>query len=197
MYFSMLAKVRRPSITPSSSTIRLFSSRMISAASRAISTAPSTEMPISAARKAGASLIPSPTMATLPFSFNFRIKASFPSGKTPSPIKPTTCPSRFSNVTMRSLCIGVRRANSVVRCARFASSSSDSVSISLPMTTSPASSPTSWHTFAATNSLSPVRIFTVIPLAFNAFSAGAVVSFGGSRKAIYPSRIRSDSSARW
>ncbi len=172
MYFSMLAKVRRPSITPSSSTIRLFSSRMISAASRAISTAPSTEMPISAARKAGASLIP-------------------------SPIKPTTCPSRFSKVTMRSLCIGVRRANSVVRCARFASSSSDSVSISLPMTTSPASSPTSWHTFAATNSLSPVRIFTVIPLAFNAFSAGAVVSLGGSRKAIYPSRIRSDSSARW
>jgi hypothetical protein len=83
---------------------------------------------------------------------------------------------------MRSLCIGVRRANSVVRWA-----SSPVVircSISLPTTTSPASSPTSWHTFAATSSLSPVRIFTVIPLAFSAFSAGAVVSFGGSRKAM-------------
>jgi hypothetical protein len=37
---------------------------------------------------------------------------------------------------------------------------------------------------AATSSLSPVRILTVIPLAFSAFSAGAVVSFGGSRKAM-------------
>ena len=65
MYLSMLAKVRRPSITPSSSTIRLFSSRMISAASRAISTAPSTEMPMSAARSAGASLMPSPIKPTV------------------------------------------------------------------------------------------------------------------------------------
>ena len=64
MYFSMLEKVRRPSITPSSSTIRLFSSRMISAASRAISTAPSTEIPMSAARSAGASLMPSPIKPT-------------------------------------------------------------------------------------------------------------------------------------
>ncbi len=159
-------------MTPASSTIRLFSSRIISAASRAMSTAPSTEIPISAARNAGASLIP-------------------------SPIKPTTCPSRLSKVTMRSLCIGVRRANNVVRAASAASASSLNPSISLPIMTSPASSPTSWQTFAATSSLSPVRIFTVIPLAFSAFSAGAVVSFGGSRKAIYPSRIRSDSSIRW
>ncbi len=85
---------------------------------------------------------------------------------------------------MRSLCIGVRRANSVVRFASRANASSESVSISLPVTTSPASSPTSRHTFAATSSLSPVRIFTVMPLFFSALSAGAVVSFGGSRKAM-------------
>ncbi|MOA49581.1 hypothetical protein D3C78_1724790 [compost metagenome] len=85
---------------------------------------------------------------------------------------------------MRSLCSGVRRANRVVLFASVASWSSERCSISLPVTTTPASSPTSWHTFAATSSLSPVRIFTVMPLAFSAFSAGAVVSFGGSRNAI-------------
>ena len=44
-YLRMLAKTLRPSRTPSSSTIRLFSSRMMSAASLAMSTALSTEMP--------------------------------------------------------------------------------------------------------------------------------------------------------
>jgi hypothetical protein len=53
MYFSMLLNVRRPWMTPSSSTIRFFSSRMMSAASLAMSTALSTLMPMSAARSAG------------------------------------------------------------------------------------------------------------------------------------------------
>ena len=90
MYLSMLAKVRRPSSTPSSSTIRLFSSRMISAASLAISTAVSTEMPMSAVRSAGASLMP-------------------------SPMKPTTWPLPFKNRTMRSLCDGRQSGEHVVR----------------------------------------------------------------------------------
>ena len=41
-------------------------------------------MPISALVRAGASLIPSPTMATFPFLFNDRITLSFPSGSTPA-----------------------------------------------------------------------------------------------------------------
>ena len=51
MYLMMLPNTRRPSITPSSSTSRLFSSRMMSDDSLAISTALSTEMPTSAAFK--------------------------------------------------------------------------------------------------------------------------------------------------
>ena len=47
MYFVMLPKVFRPSNTPSSRTIRSFSSKMMSALSLAISTAESTEIPIS------------------------------------------------------------------------------------------------------------------------------------------------------
>ena len=60
MYFIVLAKVARPSSTPRSTTPRSRWSRIMSAASRATSTAPSTEMPISASCKAGASLMPSP-----------------------------------------------------------------------------------------------------------------------------------------
>ena len=41
-------------------------------------------MPISARVRAGASLIPSPTMVTLPERFNLRTTASLPSGKTPA-----------------------------------------------------------------------------------------------------------------
>lgn len=47
MYLTMLPKVRRPSTTPSLSTIRSFSSRMMSALSLAMSTAESTDMPMS------------------------------------------------------------------------------------------------------------------------------------------------------
>ena len=60
MYLSRLANTRRPSRTPASSTIRLFSSKIRSADSLAMSTAVSTEMPTSAAFSAGPSLIPSP-----------------------------------------------------------------------------------------------------------------------------------------
>ena len=56
----MLAKVRRPSSTPSASTPRSGSSMIMSAAARATSVASSTDTPTSAARMAGASLIPSP-----------------------------------------------------------------------------------------------------------------------------------------
>ena len=41
-------------------------------------------MPISALVRAGASLIPSPTMVTFPLRFKERITLSFPSGSTPA-----------------------------------------------------------------------------------------------------------------
>ena len=60
MYFIVLANVLRPSSTPRTSTPRSCLRRIMSAASRATSTAVSTEMPMSASCKAGASLMPSP-----------------------------------------------------------------------------------------------------------------------------------------
>src|SRR5574337_1613698 len=55
IYFIMLTKTRRPSCTPTSSTSRLFSSRIIVLASLVISAAVSTEIPTSAVLKEGAS----------------------------------------------------------------------------------------------------------------------------------------------
>jgi len=60
MYLSVFANVRRPSATPVRRTSKSRFKRMMSALSRATSTAWSTEMPTSAACSAGASLIPSP-----------------------------------------------------------------------------------------------------------------------------------------
>ena len=59
-----VAEHPRPSITPCSRISRLFSSRMMSDDSLAMSTALSTEMPTSAALSAGASLMPSPMKPT-------------------------------------------------------------------------------------------------------------------------------------
>ena len=62
-YFSVFANVVRPSRTPCTRTPRSFSSRTMSAASLATSTALSTEMPTSAACSAEASLMPSAHVA--------------------------------------------------------------------------------------------------------------------------------------
>ena len=87
----MLAKTLRPSITPSSSTMRSFSSKIRSADSLVISVAVSTEMPTSAARSAGASLIP-------------------------SPMNPTTCPLPRRTRMTRSLWAGERRGERASPC---------------------------------------------------------------------------------
>ncbi len=158
MYLSMLAKVRRPSRTPSSKTIRLFSSRMMSAASLAMSTAVSTEMPMSAVRNAGASLMP-------------------------SPMKPTTWPLAFKSRTMRSLWEGVSLAKTLCDSTASASTLSLMRSMSLPSSTPCCSSPTSRQILAVTSSLSPVSTLTATPCSASALMAGAVDSFGGSRKA--------------
>ncbi len=61
-YFMILAKVRRPSRTPFTSTSRSFLRRMLDAASLATSTAPSTETPTSATCSEGASQPNSPDL---------------------------------------------------------------------------------------------------------------------------------------
>ena len=104
MYLTMLPKTRRPSSTPCSSTIRLFSSRMMSEDSLAMSTALFTEMPTSAALRAGASLMP-------------------------SPMKPNTWPLLWSARMMRSLCAGASLAKTLVAPAAAASSVSFIASI--------------------------------------------------------------------
>ena len=63
-YLSTLPKALRPSIIPAWSTPRPGSSRMMSAASLATSTAPATEIPTSAVCSEGASLMPSPMKPT-------------------------------------------------------------------------------------------------------------------------------------
>ena len=65
MYFIILVNTLRPSMTPLSRTFKLFSNKMIELASLVISAAVSTEMPTSAVRKAGASLMPSPIKPTV------------------------------------------------------------------------------------------------------------------------------------
>lgn len=132
MYLMTLPKVRRPSITPCSSTSRLFSSRMMSAASFATSTAVSTEMPTSASRNAVASLIP-------------------------SPMKPTVWPRDLRARTTRAFCNGESLAKTVVHSARSASASSSSGSTSEPVATCSTASPTVRQILRATTALSPVR----------------------------------------
>ena len=56
------------------------------------------------------------------------------------------------------------------------------------------SNPTCLHTVRVTFSLSPVKILVAIPYSFKARIAYAVDSFGGSKKARYPSNTISHSS---
>ena len=170
MYLMMLPKVIRPSITPSSSTIRFFSSRMMSADSLAMSVAVSTEMPTSASCSAGASLMPSPR-------------------------KPTVWPSRCSERTTRAFCSGDILANTVTRVTSASSAASSSSSMSRPCTEWVTSSPTSRQILRVTASLSPVITLTSTPWWFSARIAVAAESFGGSRNARQPTAIRSLSSA--
>ena len=138
MYLRMLAKTLRPSMTPCSSTSRLFSSRIMSADSLAMSTAVSTLMPTSAARRAGASLMP-------------------------SPMKPTVCPRACSAWMIRCLSAGETRANSVVARRRRRALHRSSPRPARRAATRSVERPTSLQIFRATRSLSPVTTLTLMP----------------------------------
>src|SRR6202030_3949275 len=104
IYLVMLPKTFRPSITPSPSTAKLFSSKMMSAESLAMSTALSTDMPTSAAFRASPSLMPSPR-------------------------NPTTCPFRCRASMTAAFCAGETLANTAAVSARSASSFGDNFAI--------------------------------------------------------------------
>ena len=80
----MLRSVARLNRMAAGTSLKRLFIRTTSAASMAISVPAPMAMPISARVSAGASLIPSPTMATFPCSFRERITLSFPSGSTPA-----------------------------------------------------------------------------------------------------------------
>ena len=76
-----MARLRR---TAAGTSLKRLFIRTTSAASIAMSVPAPIAIPISARVRAGASLIPSPTMATLPCSLRERITLSLPSGRTPA-----------------------------------------------------------------------------------------------------------------
>ena len=158
MYLLILPNVFLPSSTPSSNTIRSFSSRMISALSLAISTAESTDMPISDWRRAPASLIPSPR-------------------------KPTVLPCSCNREIIYVFWNGVSLENKVVFFTASFNAVSSISSTSNPLREWLVSIPT-WRAMAFTTiSLSPDKILTTTPCAYNCSIASATEGFGESRKA--------------
>ena len=154
----MLPNVLRPSITPFSKTIRSFSSRMISALSLAMSTAESTEIPISDSRSAAASLIPSPKKPTVFF-----------------------CICRSWMIS--TFCIGVSLEKMLPFATAFILSSSLIFSNSGPVTAVEVSIPTWREMVFTTASLSPESTLTSTPCSCSCLMACAADSLGGSRKA--------------
>ena len=173
-YLIVLAKMRRPSTTPSARMPRSLSSRTTAAASLATSAADSTEIPTSAWWSAIASL-------------------------TPSPRKATSEPRLRWARMIRDFCSGVTRAKIVVFGSSATRASSSSFSSSCPVTTVPGSRPTSPQRCAATWPLSPVTILTVIPSRASRASDSLTSGLTGSVKQRKPSRERSRSSSllRW
>ena len=168
-YLRVLAKIRRPSMTPSASTPRSLSNRTMSAASLATSAAESTEIPTSAACSATASLTPSPRNAT-------------------------STPDRRAILMMRDFCSGLTRANTVVCSMAEASVSSSRVSSSWPPTTPSTARPMSLHTLVATVPLSPVMTLTAMPSWWSLAMAAPASALGRSTKLMKPTRCRSCSS---
>ena len=164
-YFRILAKVRRPSSTPSATTARSESSRIISAAARATPVAPSTDRPTSAALMPGASL-------------------------TPSPINPTTSPEARRALTIRTFWSGDRRAKTSVSRTRTFKASTLSAFRSFPVITAWPRRPTIPARRPTTSGSSPDRITTRTPAAASLAIAAGALALGGSAKVHSPSKTR-------
>ena len=94
----MLRIVRRESRTAADTSVSRDFISTTSAASMATSAPAPIAMPRSARVRAGASLMPSPTMATRPCFWSCRITASLPSGRTPATTRstPASAPMAFA-----------------------------------------------------------------------------------------------------
>ena len=132
-----------------------------------------------------ATAVPESPMA-MPISAFFRAGASL----TPSPVIATTWPSALRACTIRSLCSGATRANTATVLTRSVSAAADSASSSAPSITSP-SIPSSHATVAAVIRWSPVIIFTVIPACLHRAIASRASGCGGSEIPANPTRVRS------
>ena len=168
-YFETFCTAPRPAATASSTTERSCSSRIRSAAARATSAAPSTEIPTSAACNAGASLMP-------------------------SPMNPTTWPSRFNASSTRCFCCGLTRQNKFTLGNCPSSASSVRCSSRAPDQHAVTGTPISWKTWRVTLSLSPVSTLTETPASANARIVAPALAFGGSRKTAKPANTSSVSS---
>ena len=166
-YLRMLAKIARPSSMAATMLAKLSSVSVIAAASRATSV-PDRPIatPMSARRSAGASLTPSPVIAT-------------------------TWPRDCSASTIRSLCAGLTRAQTAMRSISRASAAASSWSSSMPVTTRPSPSrPSSRAIASAVAGWSPVIIITRMPARRQASSAGSASGRGGSIMPTRPSSTR-------
>ena len=169
MYFCKFPNVFLPSITPSVSTPKSFSRRIISAVSFVMSTAVSTDIPTSALCIDGASFIP-------------------------SPMYPTTLPASFKTRTILAFWIGESFANTLVFFKFLLSAASDSFSTLLPSIILSVLIFTFSQIAFVTYSLSPVSTITLIPSLFNLSISSFALSFGGSKNPIKPIKTIFDSS---
>ena len=163
----MLSKMMRPSSTAAVTVSKRSSCRTIAAASFATSV-PRMPIatPISAFRRAGASLTPSPSMATI-------------------------SPRAWRACTSRSLCCGVMRLKAPICDSLAVNSLSDNVSSSRPsmMAWPSLSRFNSRPTAAAVARWSPVNITVRRPAARNRTIASFTPSAGGSAKPTRPTNV--------
>ena len=170
MVFLMLEKMCRPSRTAVTMVEKLSSAMTMSAAFLVTSVpAMPMAMPISARRMPGASLMPSPVMAT-------------------------TSPAACSRSTIRLLCRGVTRANTRVLRMRASNSLSGSASSCAPVNTSrsEAAMPRREAMANAVSRWSPVIMTVRMPACAHSSTASRAPARGGS---IMPHRPRKTSSS--
>ncbi len=134
-----------------------------------------------------ATSVPVMPMAT-PISACLRAGASL----TPSPVMATTLPRACKASTRRSFCSGETRANTSVRTAASINSSSLSRANCSPVSTSACGlgiMPIWWAMARAVRAWSPVIIFTRIPACWHLRTASAVSRRGGSIMPCKPKKV--------
>ena len=167
----MFSYTLRPRETASTTVAKLSSASIMSAAFLATSVPLPIAQPMSARLSAGASLTPSPVIAT-------------------------TAPFFCQASTMRSLSAGVTRAYTAMSGTSFASVSSSILSRYTPSTARSFSSfiPSDEAISVAVARLSPVIITGLIPAALQVLTAFSASLRGGSAITNNPTMLKSDSS---